>query len=280
MDLVPRLPRRTTWAARQLRVPGFVLTAGHHPGGSELPRHSHADPTICYVLRGGFVEASGGREADCAPGTLKLMPAGEAHWNRFGRDETRGVRIDVDRSRFADIPVIHRALDERRQVRGGVGSRIAERLAGELQAADEAGAVAVEGLVLELVAALVRVPGTPSVARRSPRWLVDAEELVRAQYLAPLSVAEIARVVGVHPATLARAWRARFGGSIGERVRGLRVEHAARLLRETTRPLAEVAVAAGFYDQSHFTNVFRRQVGVTPGGYRRAGEKRAVSREQ
>lgn len=260
--------RQGTWAARQLRVPGFLLTAGYHPGGSELPRHSHADPTICYVLRGGFIEASGGREADCAPGTLKLMPAGEAHWNRFGRDETRGVRIDVDRSRFADLPVIHRALDERRQVRGGPGSRIAERLAGELQRGDEVGALAVEGLVLELVAALLRAPAGRVGSRRPPAWLRAAEELVHARFLAPPSVAEIAEVAGVHPATLARAWRARFGCSIGERIRVLRVEHAAGLLRGTTEPLAAVAAAAGFYDQSHLTNAFRRHFGVTPAAYR------------
>ncbi|MFN2316607.1 MAG: helix-turn-helix domain-containing protein [Gemmatimonadales bacterium] len=270
MDLISRLPRRTTWAARQLRVPGFVLTAGRHPGGSELPQHSHTDPTICYVLRGGFVETSGGREADCAPGTLKLMPAGETHWNRFGRDETRGVRIDVDRSRFADFPVIHRALDERRQVHGGSGNRIAERLAGELQTADEAGVVAVEGLVLELVAALVRAPAVSAASHRPSAWLRAAEDLVQAQYLAPPSVAEIARAVGVHPATLARAWREQFGCSIGERIRELRVEHAAHLLRTSEDPLSIIAAAAGFYDQSHLTNLFRQQYGVTPGRYRAA----------
>lgn len=269
MNVPMPLPEGTRWVPRQLQVPGFVLTVGRHPGGSVLPRHSHADPTICYVLHGGFVEASGGREADCAPGTLKLMPAGETHWNRFGHAETRGLRIDVDRSRFADFPVIHRALEERRQVRGGAGGRIAQRLAGELQAADEAGAVAVEGLVLELVAALVRAPRR-SGTRRAPRWLAHAEEIVRAQYVAPPSVGEIAGQVGVHAATLARAWREQFGCSIGERIRQLRVEHAALLLRTSADPLSIIAAAAGFYDQSHLTNHFRQHYGVTPGRYRAA----------
>jgi AraC family transcriptional regulator len=269
MNVLDPSQRRLRWVPRQVQVPGFVLTAGHHPGGSVLPRHSHADPTICYVLYGGFVEASGGWEADCAPGTLKLMPAGETHSNRFGRDETRGLRIDVDRSRFADFPVIHRALDERRQVRGGAEGRIAQRLAGELQTADEAGVVAVEGLVLELVAALVRAPRLVG-PRRVPHWLAHAQEVVQARYLAPPSVGEIAGQVGVHPATLARAWREQFGCSIGERIRQLRVEHAATLLRTSTEPLSIIAAAAGFYDQSHLTNLFRQHFGVTPGRYRAA----------
>lgn len=259
--------RPGNWAPRQLRVPGFVLTTGRHSAGSVLPRHTHEDPTICYVLSGGFLEASGGAVAECAPDTLKLMPAGEPHSNRFGGADTCGLRIEVDRSRFAELPAIYRALDERRQVVGGPGGRIARRLAGELAGADEAVPVAVEGLVLELVAELARAPQAGR-AVQSPSWLLDAEDLVQCRYVQPPSVVELARLVGVHPATLARAYRRRFGCSIGERIRALRVEHAARQLVETVEPLSTIAVAAGFYDQSHLTNAFRRHLGVTPAAYR------------
>src|SRR6185436_7353627 len=72
-----------------MSVPGFVLTLGVHPGNSEIARHHHDDPTICYVLRGGFTEYSRGEAAECGTATLKVMPAGEPHSNRFGRTETR-----------------------------------------------------------------------------------------------------------------------------------------------------------------------------------------------
>jgi len=119
------------------------------------------------------------------------------------------------------------------------------------------------------VAALVRSPPVTG-RRKSPTWLVSAEEIVRERYVAPPSAGEIAGLVGVHPATLARAWRERFGCSIGDRIRVLRVEHAARLLAASTEPLAQIAVAAGFYDQSHLTNLFRQHFGVTPARYRAA----------
>jgi transcriptional regulator GlxA family with amidase domain len=44
---------------------------------------------------------------------------------------------------------------------------------------------------------------------------------------------------------------------------------AARELATTSKPLSLVALDAGFYDQSHFSNVFRRQLAMTPGEYRR-----------
>jgi AraC family transcriptional regulator len=48
------------------------------------------------------------------------------------------------------------------------------------------------------------------------------------------------------------------------------VARAARELAETDAPLAEIALAAGFADQSHFSNVFRRETGLSPSAFRRA----------
>jgi AraC family transcriptional regulator len=79
---------------------------------------------------------------------------------------------------------------------------------------------------------------------------------------------ELATTVGVHPVHLSRAFRAAYGCTPGEYLRRLRIEHAQRLLAESRMPLAQVACAVGYYDQSHFTAVFRRLTGSTPAQYR------------
>jgi AraC-like DNA-binding protein len=48
--------------------------------------------------------------------------------------------------------------------------------------------------------------------------------------------------------------------------RGIR---AQELLIRSREPLAQIALRCGLSDQSHFTRVFRRLVGVTPGAWRR-----------
>jgi AraC family transcriptional regulator len=266
-DLPPKLPADRAAESRTMRVPGFTFRLGVHSAGSELPPHEHGEPTICYVLRGGFTEYSGGEAADCGPATLKLMPAGEQHWNRFGELETQGLRIDVERDRFGDAPDVLRALDERHRGAGSRAAVLARRLAFELTADDAATSIAAEALALELVVELARA----RQARRAsptPHWLLAAEDLIRARYRSHITVSEIAREVEVHPATLSRGYRRRFRCTIGEQIRRLRIEHAARELVETSDPLSEIALRAGFYDQSHFTNLFRRVVGVTPAAYR------------
>jgi AraC family transcriptional regulator len=55
----------------------------------------------------------------------------------------------------------------------------------------------------------------------------------------------------------------------------LRLERARRLLDATDVALSDVALRAGFADQAHFTRLFKRQFGVTPGAFTRA--RRAMS---
>lgn len=49
-----------------------------------------------------------------------------------------------------------------------------------------------------------------------------------------------------------------------------RLEEAKRLLRSTDWPIMQVCLAVGYESQGHFTTLFKREVGVTPGAYRRA----------
>src|SRR5688572_5747492 len=74
----PDLDRASRYRSRMLSVPGFTLYRGMHPQGTELPRHTHDDPTVCYVLRGRFTEYVGGQAVDCLSDSLKVTPAGEA----------------------------------------------------------------------------------------------------------------------------------------------------------------------------------------------------------
>ena len=254
---------------RLVELPGFTLHLGVHPAGSHLSRHAHEQPTICYVMRGRFTEYSGGQAVDCASGTLKVMPAGEPHSNRFIGVATRGLRIDVDPSRLGDSPAIARALDERVHLNGGPAAAVARRLLREVDRDDDAARLTTEGLALELLGTLTR-ERLPRIST-APAWARRADDLLREGFPVRPALSDLARQVGVQPATLARGYRAAFGCTIGERVRTLRVEAAARALARTDIPLAEIALQAGFYDQAHFTNVFRRMWGMTPAEYRRRG---------
>ncbi len=80
----------------------------------------------------------------------------------------------------------------------------------------------------------------------------------------------LAAIAGVHRVHVARAFRDHLGCTVGDYVRRLRVRCACELLTATAVPLTDVAMRAGFFDQSHMTRVVKRFLGVTPASLRRA----------
>jgi AraC family transcriptional regulator len=253
---------------RSIRTAGFTLTEGIHSGGSRLAWHYHEGPTLCFVLRGIFTETSGGERLTCTPDTLKVMPAGERHCDDFDRGDARGLLVEADQDRAQAIRTHAPVLDERVSFHGGLPAALARRVYQEFRQADDAAPLAVEGLILELLAAVSRSRGEILSNDVAP-WLKEARDRLHADVAARPSLAELAAGVGVHPVTLARAFRRAFGCTVGEYLRRLRIERAAEQLSTGTQPLAEIALAAGFADQSHFSNVFRRRVGMSPSAYRR-----------
>jgi AraC-type DNA-binding domain-containing proteins len=260
--------KRQNLNALGLRVPGFDISAGVHAAGSVLPAHAHADPTLCYVLNGRFTEYSKGRSLDCVTGTLKLTAAGETHSNRFPHAEAQGIRVDIDRARFAESTAVLRLLDGELFLPGAGVAPVFDRVLAELATGDDAAGIVVEGLLLELLGRLARERHTSEASHSMPAWLRHADERVHASFAESLSLSQLARDVGVDPSTLSRAYRAAFGVSVGVRVRLLRVEWAARELATTAERISVIALRAGFCDQAHFTNVFRRIVGTSPARYR------------
>jgi len=100
-----------------------------------------------------------------------------------------------------------------------------------------------------------------------PLWLLVAMALIEERFREPLSLAAVARSVGVHPVHLARTFRRVHQTTVAAHVRQLRVEFARGLLGSPAG-LSEIACAAGFCDQSHFSRCFKRHTGLTPAAYR------------
>jgi AraC family transcriptional regulator len=105
-----------------------------------------------------------------------------------------------------------------------------------------------------------------------------ARELIDARLAENLSLAEVAHACGLSVAQFARAFKRSLGLPPHRFLIERRVERARDLLLHTGLPLADVAVRCGFADQSHFTKVFHRVVGTSPGHFRGASRTSARAR--
>lgn len=93
-----------------------------------------------------------------------------------------------------------------------------------------------------------------------------ARDYLEAHYQEHVTLDVLAGVAGLSPFHLSRVFQKQTGLPPHAYLTHIRIRHARQLL-QTGLPLVEVALAAGFADQSHFTRSFRRVIGVTPGQY-------------
>jgi AraC family transcriptional regulator len=253
---------------RRATIAGFTLSEGVHPSGSRIPWHTHEGPTLCVVLEGAFIEETSAGALLCTPSMLKVMPAGEPHCDHFDRGTAHGLLIEADPSRAESIRPYSALLQELVSFDGGPIAAIGRRVFHEFVRMDATAPLAIEGLLLELLTWGTREHDLRRVGS-GPTWLVQAREILHEDPAAHTSLGSLAREVGVHPVTLARGFRRAYGCSVGDYLRRLRIVQAARRLEDSELSLAEIAVAAGFADQSHFSNVFKQQTGFSPSSYRR-----------
>ncbi len=83
-----------------------------------------------------------------------------------------------------------------------------------------------------------------------------------------LSVGAAARLAGMNTPQFMKTFKQVAGMTLVAYLNHVRLAHAARLLRETTRSIADIASAAGFSDQSYFDKRFKRAFGRTPKEFR------------
>jgi len=234
----------------------FLVTLARLPPRLHLPPHAHERATLNVVLDGEYgetVERAPWRSH--GPATLIGKPAGAVHANQVGSFPVECLVMEVGADSVVEVLV----------QRSARVARCGGRLRAEMARRDDLTALGAEALVWELLAELARTPLPRPDA--GDRWLTRARDLLHDEP-GPQHLSDLARRLGLHPVYLARAFRARFGCSVGEYARSLRVERARRLLHHTGLALSEVALRAGYSDQSHLTRDFRRAFDQSPAAYR------------
>ena len=231
------------------------------------PKHSHDYHCIGFLISGRGAAELGTHRWVIQPGWLNVIPAGVPHVEWCDTRQVRWCGIEIPGLQDQFAAEAGRVFDRPFQVSGGPAAAIVVRMVREIRLADDASALSLHGLGLELLAALARASRPPS-GEGSARWIARAEDYLRANFQETLTLDEVAAEVGVHPTHLARVFRRQFGTSMGEFVRGLRIENSVRLLAHDGLPLSEISQRSGFSDQAHFTRVFKRHLGMTPGAYR------------
>lgn len=248
--------------ARAWQVGEFTFARwAAHVWGDAVQPHGHDRAHFMLVIGGRYRSAVGCNADDALP-LMIYNPPGTWHCDRF-EEPGRFFSIELASVKVGDSREF--ALPSQPVRVAGPNAlalvqRIRREAAGHRDSPEQ-----IEALTIELLGE-ISPDGTHE--RRPPPWLTLVAEALR-DVPVKGSIASLSRLAGVHPVHLTRTFRAFYGCTPAEYALRLRLAHAARLLGETRRALADVAIDAGFADQSHFTTRFRAVYGLPPGEYRR-----------
>jgi TolB-like protein/AraC-like DNA-binding protein len=81
-------------------------------------------------------------------------------------------------------------------------------------------------------------------------------------------VPELSSLLGLSPSQTLRKIKADSGKSVNQYIREIRLEKAAKLLKQTDQSIAEISYQVGFSSASYFNKSFRKYYNVTPGDYK------------
>lgn len=223
---------------------------------SHVAEHAHDWPMLSLFVLGAYSNLTEVGERYVSGPSAVLYRASARHANTASTDGFEQIEIEFDPAwlRFSGlprIPVTHLAG-------GCIGAAARAMIHSCGKAMDEEQfATALRGFLK------LAVEQSP---RTYPIW-VD-QVIRRLRQNTALRVNDLARQVDRHPSWLGAAYRQAVGEGILETATRLRVERAARLLRETDLACCDIAKDAGFCDQSHMHRSFRRVLDRLPSAVR------------
>lgn len=245
---------------------GAIFTDLCHQSPRKLPEHSHQLPFFGMLLDGSYRESYIHQERFFGPFTIMFRPAGVPHQDEIGPRGVKFFEIEIlpiwQKRLQACSGNLNTACDD---CAGGEVLWLAMKLFRETRAR-EADDLGIESLLAELLGAVACPPRDS--ARDAPAWLRRVLDKLSGEFCERLTLEELSNEASVHPVHLSRVFRRCTREGIGEYVHRLRIRAACERMLQPDVTLTDVALEKGFADQSHFTRVFRRVTGMSPGAFR------------
>jgi AraC family transcriptional regulator len=250
---------------QQRRLSSSILSEVIHRE-LRIPKHFHANPYFTLVLAGGYSEELGNKTYLHKPMSLLWRREEVLHKeDRIGASGAHFFTIEVQPDELAELSQLGPIPGDFSEQNGTLVQHVS-RLYHEFKHWQLGSEPIAEGIILEMLGLSWRRVIHPE--KRSPVWLLRVVEKLNDEYTENISNRELAREAKVHPVHLAAVFRQVFHKTVSEYVHDLRINQATKLLGDRRLSLAEIGAMTGFADQSHFTRVFKRRVGVAPGSFR------------
>jgi AraC family transcriptional regulator len=239
---------------RLVQLDGLTLTDTEYTH-DYVDWHYHENAYFTFILAGSVVEGNRQEMHHCPAGTLLYHHWQEPHYNQKPPGFTRGLHVELSPAWFEALAPTALAVQGSLKVRHPAIKNAIYLIFKELQLNDEASPVAIQSLLSEAMQHLLG--GSQYSTAAVPPWVGQVRDLLHDTPEVKWTLSELGRTLGIHPAHLSRSFPTHFGCTLGHYLRLIKVQWAVTLLFDRTLSLQDIALACGFFDQSHFIRCFK-----------------------
>lgn len=248
---------------------GILIGDRFYTGQEKFPFHYDRHSRISIVISGVVREVVHQHESFGKAMSIVVKPSDARHSNEFHPKGARIISIGWNPNSSPDfLNITH--LENYKWYHDTSQAAAAAQLLQELHQSNNA--IELQSNIINFIANLDTIYHN-SHHKNPPQWLQHIAERLEDECAKQLFVQDLAKEVGVHPVYLARIFRRFYACSIKDFLQKSRVRQAIHHLASTEEALAHIAFDAGFADQSHLNRLFKREMDISPGQFRKLTQK-------
>lgn len=232
---------------------GVVITETEYRCKVSEDWHYHVNNHLTLILHGGNLEQRKNAEVQAIPGKVLAYPMGMPHRNRHTVHPSRNINLEIEDA-FLHQYNLNFSVPGIEDI-----SFFLLKIYNECFINDNDSKTSIQSLLLSIFQSRDR-----NITSGTSQRVALIKEVLNDRWNENISLSELSDALGVHPVTVSKAFPKYFGCTLGEYSRRLKIHRAIHLMKSSNRPITEIALECGFFDQSHFTKTFKSLTGCTP----------------
>jgi len=244
---------------------GFDLSLTKYDPYQEISFHYHKYPYYSLAVSGGYNEKNDINSIPVLSGTLIKRPSEYLHQNSFFNKDSYCFNIEFTQSEYLYQPINCDTVSCNNTALN------VWRLFNHFAQNDDV--LQIEAVLSEIMAEEAGLNTIPKKQSHVNKWLNKIEEYLQANIDEEVTLKDLSALVNVSPIYMIRAFKNKYGISIGYYRLQLRIAAALKHITNTNDTFVDIAYQLGFYDSSHFSKSFIKITGNTPAQFKRSIKK-------